>query len=202
MIPLPPQFLAAQAVLKSLPWRLIGYGIAVLALLLFAWRVHAWHQGFLREEATEKALAASRAKLAQCTANEIAQQEALTEAATKAKSTEAADRAAAQKVEHDLQTQLALANDSSRDLARRLRDYQSSRRGCPVPGTAGPAADSASGAGAGSVGATELGRLVEEVERSAAEVDRSTQQAVAACRHDAPLTTGWPAWWAEVSQNR
>lgn len=39
--------------LKALPWRLIGYGVAVAALLAFGWRVNEWRQGYLGKAAAE-----------------------------------------------------------------------------------------------------------------------------------------------------
>ena len=41
------------AAIKALPWRLIGYGLAVAALLAFGWRVNEWRQGYLGKAAAE-----------------------------------------------------------------------------------------------------------------------------------------------------
>ena len=39
--------------LKALPWRLIGYGLAVAALIAFGWRVNEWRQGYHARAAAE-----------------------------------------------------------------------------------------------------------------------------------------------------
>lgn len=48
-------------ILKNLPWKLIAYGLAVLAVILLAWRVHAWRDGYLARNAAVKALATEKA---------------------------------------------------------------------------------------------------------------------------------------------
>lgn len=39
--------------LAAVPWRLIGYGIAVAALLALGWRVNQWREGFHARAAAE-----------------------------------------------------------------------------------------------------------------------------------------------------
>lgn len=41
------------AALKALPWRLIGAGVAVAALVAFGWRVNEWRQGYHARAAAE-----------------------------------------------------------------------------------------------------------------------------------------------------
>jgi len=41
------------AALKALPWRLIGAGVAVAALVAFGWRVNEWRQGYHGKAAAE-----------------------------------------------------------------------------------------------------------------------------------------------------
>jgi hypothetical protein len=48
MIPLPA--------LSAIPWKLVGYGVAIGALLLLGWRVHAWREGYLALPAAQEAL--------------------------------------------------------------------------------------------------------------------------------------------------
>ena len=48
MIPLPA--------LSAIPWKAIGYGVAIGALLLLGWRVHAWREGYLALPAAQEAL--------------------------------------------------------------------------------------------------------------------------------------------------
>jgi hypothetical protein len=47
------------AALKAIPWRLVGYGVAVGAILLLGWRVHAWHEAY---KAYPKVVAALKAE--------------------------------------------------------------------------------------------------------------------------------------------
>ena len=42
--------------LGAIPWRLIGYGLAVVAVLALGWRVHAWREGYLALPAAQEAL--------------------------------------------------------------------------------------------------------------------------------------------------
>lgn len=49
------------AALKALPWRLIGYGVAVAAVLALGWRVHAWREAYKALPGVEAELAAERA---------------------------------------------------------------------------------------------------------------------------------------------
>ena len=48
MIPLPA--------LSAIPWKLVGYGIAIGALLLLGWRIHAWREAYKALPATQEAL--------------------------------------------------------------------------------------------------------------------------------------------------
>ena len=52
--------------LSAIPWRLVGYGAAVVAVLLFGWRVHAWHQGYLAYKVAHMAQERAEAGLRQC----------------------------------------------------------------------------------------------------------------------------------------
>ena len=42
--------------LSAIPWKLIGYGVAIGALLLLGWRIHAWREGYLALPAVREAL--------------------------------------------------------------------------------------------------------------------------------------------------
>ena len=44
----------------AIPWRLIGYGAAVAAILLLGWRVHAWREAFKAYPAAVAALKAEQ----------------------------------------------------------------------------------------------------------------------------------------------
>jgi hypothetical protein len=171
------------AVIKAAPWKLIGYCAAALAVLLFAWRVHSWHQGYLALEATEKALATSKADLGKCTADAIARQEAFTAAAERAKQTEAADKLAAERAENDLHVKLAAASASAGDLSRRLREYQNRR--CSVslrPATPTPGQPVAAPGEPG--GPTEI--------------DRRTDEYHAACDRDSIRLSAWQDWYRSL----
>jgi len=43
-------------ILKNLPWKLIGYGVAVLAISILAWRIATWRTGYLKHAAAVTAL--------------------------------------------------------------------------------------------------------------------------------------------------
>lgn len=169
------------AVAKGLPWRLIGYCAAALAVLLFAWRVHAWHQGFLREEATEKALEESKAEVAEYHREQAIIEQARAAAAAKA----IRDQQAAIEVENALQAKLANSDAHGRDMARRLRDAQT-RLGAlsALATTPGQPATAPGESGDGEA------------------IERATADHFAACERDAARLSAWQSWWAEVSANR
>lgn len=72
MIPIP-------AILARVPWRLVGYGAAVLAVALMGWRVTVWHASHEALPGVQAALEAEQscADGSQCKAREIALQEAV-----------------------------------------------------------------------------------------------------------------------------
>lgn len=41
------------AAIKALPWRLIAYSMAAVAVLAIGWQVHGWRQGYLGKAAAE-----------------------------------------------------------------------------------------------------------------------------------------------------
>lgn len=159
--------------------------VAVVALM--GWRVQTWHDGYLRAEATEKALATSRKKLRQCTASQTAAALAYEEAVRRAESVAAADRVTTERNERELQTKLAAADAGARDLARRLRDYQAGRCGRAVP--------------LASVAPTELAGTAGEP-GDAEVVERAAAEHFAACGRDSARLAGWITWWGEVKAGR
>ena len=189
MIPLPPQVLAARAVLAGLPWRLIGIVTVAIFVLALGWRASVWREGWQALEATEKALATVTAERDRYAARESSAWQALREAEGKAAAKEAEDRATAERIENELQTQLAAADARGRDLARRLLD--ATRKTCPgaitVSQPAGAAGQPAQAGGEpgdpGGVGEAIAAHL-------------------AACESDATRLAGWQAWWAGVSAGR
>jgi hypothetical protein len=50
--------------LGKVPWRLIGYGLAAVAIALLVWRIAAWREGYHKLDAAEAALEAERADFA------------------------------------------------------------------------------------------------------------------------------------------
>ena len=177
------------AVLKGLPWRAIGAVALVVVVALMGWRVSVWREGWQALQATQKALATSKAEVARYAAREASAWQALREAEGKAKAKEAIDRATAERIENELQTKLAAADARGRDLARRLLD--ATRKTCPglgaVPGPAGTAGQSAQAAGEPGDGEA---------------IERATAAHLTACERDAERLAGWQAWWAEVSAGR
>lgn len=157
-------------VAKKLPWRLIGYAVAAIVVVWLVLLVNSWRVDSNRLEATENALARRTEKLGQCTADAQARQDAFTAAALRAKSIEAEDRKAAEEVKRELKAKLAAADAGSRDLGRRLRDYEKRRCG----GTVSLAATAVGGTEStgGEPGGT-------------SEVDRRTDEYHAACDRDA-----------------
>ena len=53
--------LAIPAALKAVPWRLVGYGLAALAVLALGWRVSVWKQAHEALPGVRDALAAEHA---------------------------------------------------------------------------------------------------------------------------------------------
>lgn len=47
--------------LKAIPWRLIGYGMALAALVLLFWRINVWHTAYGELRSTQKRLEAEEA---------------------------------------------------------------------------------------------------------------------------------------------
>lgn len=181
------QLAVAKAFLAGLPWRIIGAVALVVAIAIAGQRVSTWRESHHALQATEKALATRTAELTQCSDSLTVSALAYAEAAGKAESIAAADRETRQRVENELQTNLAAAGVRGRDLARRLRDYQARRCSRPVPAAAGAVAELAGAAG----------------ERDDSEaVDRATADHFAACSRDAERLAGWQGWWREVSGNR
>lgn len=177
------------AVLKSLPWRLIGYAVAAALVVWAALTVNGWRLDSRALEATQKALETATADRDRYAAREASARQALREAAGKAAEKEAADKATAERIEHELQTKLAAADTRGRDLARRLSI--AARAACPgggaVPGAADPAGQP--GQAAGEPGDGEA-------------IERATAEHLAACGRDAERLAGWQAWWGEVSSGR
>lgn len=177
------------AVLKSLPWRLIGYAVAAALVVWAVPTVNGWRLDSRALEATQKALEAVTAERDRYAAREASAWQALREAAGKAAAKEAADKATAERIEHELQTKLAAADDRGRDLARRLSI--AARAACPgaqpVPGAAGAAAEPAGAAGEPGDGEA---------------IERATAEHLAACERDAERLGGWQQWWAMVSAGR
>lgn len=181
------QLAAAKAFLVGLPWRAIGAVALVVAVAIAGQRVSTWRESHHALKATEKALATRTAELAQCSDSLAVSALAYAEAAGKAESIAAADRETRQRVENELQINLAAADARGRDLARRLRDYQARRCSSPVPAAAGPAVELAGAAG--------------EPGRDGA-VEGAVADLMSACAADAERLAGWQGWWREVSGNR
>jgi hypothetical protein len=50
--------LAIPAVLKAVPWKLVGYAVAVLAILALGWRISVWREAYKALPEVKAALAA------------------------------------------------------------------------------------------------------------------------------------------------
>ena len=155
----------------------------VVLVALMGWRVSAWHDAYRSLQATEKALERTRAELDICTSDAAVAEQAYTDAAEQAETIAAEQRAAAQRVEHELQSRLAAADAGARDLARRLRDYQTRPSRCPVPSGSGAAGELAGAAGEPADGQG---------------VDAAAEAHFVACARDAERLAGWQQWWAKV----
>lgn len=160
------------AALKALPWRLIGAGVAVAALIgAVGWFSHA------RYTAGESAGRAQVQK--QWDEARTAQERAYSaqKAATEAQI--AADKKAAEELQRELETRLAAADASGRDLARRLQDYRVRASRCAVSTPTGTAPGPDDPAGE-SPGDEAIGRATEEV--------------FSACKRDAERLAGFQEW--------
>lgn len=174
-------------VLQRLPWRLIGYALAAALAVWGVLAINNWRQDSNRLEATEKALATRTQQWQQCTDSQTAAALAYASAVHRAEFVAAADKITAERVERELQTNLAAADAGARDLARRLRDYQAGRCGGTVPAVAGATAKSAA--------------PTEEPGDGEA-VDAAIAAHLAACAADAVDLAGWNNWWAGVKEGR
>lgn len=162
--------------LSALPWRLIGAGAAVVAVL-----GGAWHYGHTRYEAGEAAVQA------RWDAERLIAAEAFAKQSAAVAATVEADKAISAKVQHELETRLGDSDARARDLAGRLRGYQASARGCAVSG----AADRAAGppTAPGEPGGDEA-------------IERATAAVLTACGHDASRLQGFQDWWRGVVESR
>lgn len=71
--------------LAAIPWRLIGYGVAVAAVLALGWRVHAWREAYKALPEVEAQLSA---EVACEDGSQCASRQAALQAAAEAKSAE------------------------------------------------------------------------------------------------------------------
>ena len=181
------QLAAAKAALAVVPWRIVGAVALVVVVAIAGQRVSTWRESHHALQATQKALAMRTAELTQCSDSLTVSALAYADAAGKAESIAAADRETRQRVENELQTNLAAADARGRDLARRLRDYQARRCSSAVPAVAGPAVELAGAAG--------------EPGRDGA-VEGAVADVMSACAADSVRLAGWQGWWREVSVNR
>lgn len=178
----------ALAVLKGLPWRLIGYAVAAALTVWGILTVNGWRIDSNTLEATEKALETRTAERDAYAGREASAWQALAEAEGKAKAKEAEDRATAERIERDLQTRLAGADARGRDLARRLQ-VATRARACPgtVPGATDPAGEPDGAAGEPGDGEA---------------IERATADHLSACERDATRLQAWISWWTGVSAGR
>ena len=175
------------AALKALPWRLIGAACLTAAVAFAGSRVSAWHEGYLRAEASERSLATRTTELQQCTYSQTAAALAYAGAVRRAETVAADDAATATRIERELQTNLAAADARSRDLSRRLQDYRARRCRVTLSAAAGAAAEPAPPAAQSGDGDA---------------VDRATADHLAACALDAEELAGWLSWWESVKRPR
>lgn len=187
MFPMPPQLAVPLEIAKRLPWKWIGIGVAVILTLIFFWRVGVWHDVYAQvEEMRERVDTITKqndvlTKEAEAREREYAQQTERT-----AKTIEA-DRKVTEEVERGLQTKIAAADATARDLARRLRDYQSGRRGCalPAPTAAAPVGTTPGGEPGDGDGTEQL-----------------VAEHFAACARDAEALNAWNDWWDGIEAGR
>jgi hypothetical protein len=125
---------------NTIPWRLIGYGVALAAFMALGWRVHVWHESHKALPGVEAALEAEVAcgEGSQCQARQAALQ-----AAAEAKSAEVVAG-----------YEQELADLRNRPLVRRVIRVCNDG-GVQSPGTPG-SADGASPAGGELHGAVEF----------------------------------------------
>jgi len=184
--------LPAALARRAVTVRVVLAACVVALVALMGARVSAWHDAYGRLQATEKALARTATELRACTAEAAVVQQAAAQAATLAERQAAADRAAAERVSHALQTRLADADRAGRELARRLHDYQNGRCADAVPAAAGAAAEPAGASG----------EPADDAQTGGGAVDVVHAEVLAACGRDALRLEGWITWWGEVSAGR
>ena len=145
MIPLPPW--SALSALKRLPWKLIGYGLAALALAGAVWSA-------IDSYGDRRASEAENARQALWDADEAEERRVADEATRAAELQDAADAARNEEIASDYQAKIAAAT-ADRDryigLLHRARAAAGAVPACPVAG-AGGVADSGPPSGAGRAG--------------------------------------------------
>ena len=89
MIPLP-------LIIKAVPWRLVGYGLAIGLIGLWFWRVSVWHKAYERLERVEARLELEQScgKGSACEARQAALEAAQAETTTKVVATYESELAA------------------------------------------------------------------------------------------------------------
>lgn len=168
--------------LSALPWRLIGAGAAVVAVLS-----GAWHYGHTRYEAGEAAVQA------RWDAERLIAAEAFAKQAAAVAATVEADKAISAKVQHELETRLADSDARTGDLARRLQNSRICPGGGSLSSTSAAAGTVQDGRESG--GAGEVGRLADAIRD--AESD-----ALVACARDGQALSAVAPWYDKVRENR
>lgn len=164
-------------------WRLLA--IAAAGLLCVSLLLWFGHQRYTEGEA------AGRAQVQQLwDADRVAAQAAYAAAVRSANAKIEADRKVAEEVERDLQTKLAAADASGRDLGRRLSDYIARARRCSLSAAA-PATGVADAPGA-------PGSDTEA--RRAVEIDRAVEDTLAECKTNAADLDAWFEWAERVAE--
>jgi hypothetical protein len=163
-------------------WKLVACAVAMVAIFALG----GWF-GHVRYAAGEAAGRAHVQKL--WDADRVAQEAAYAAAVRATNARIEADRKVAEEVERDLQTKLAAADASGRDLGRRLSDYIARARRCAVsPATPATGVPDAPGAPGGDPEA-----------RRAVEIDRAVEDTLAECKTNATDLDAWYEWAKRVT---
>lgn len=174
------------AIAPHLMWVQLGLALAVvLGTIYGVHRVTTWRAAYRDLQSVKERLAAVSRDLTACTDRVTANDAAYLEALNLAQSTAAADRAASERAEHELQARLKTADAGARDLARRLLNDQVCWRRLEAASAAGAATEPAGARG--------------ESSRDA-RVRQATEDAFAACRRDAERLDAWREWWLDVRE--
>jgi hypothetical protein len=168
--------LGIWALIKGLPWKVIGIAFAVAGLVVLLWRAPwAENRGFHKRDAEVGALSKTISDM------KMASAQAQADAEASARRIEASQTRATQEATRDLQTQLAAARAAASAYAARLR--------VSAGAVTGGASKADSAGATQSAGATAGGGALPLMD----------DDDLLICSENTVKAQGWLAWWRKIS---